>query len=188
MSSHYLDLQILQDPELTAPQILSALFGRLHGVLARERIETIGVSFPGYDAPGRRLGSRLRLLGPADDLQTLMAHRWLAALQDHLHLGEVTPVPADARPRRLSRVQAKSSPARLRRRQMRRHALSEAEALERLPDAAAEMLDLPFLTLTSASTGQTFRLFLRLSEPLPAPSGGPFNSYGLSATASVPWF
>ena len=130
MLSHHLDLQVLKDPELTAPQLLSALFGRLHAVLAREHCETIAVSFPGYDS--RSLGHCLRLLGTADDLHTLMAQRWLGALTDHLRLGDIKAVPAHAVPRRLCRVQAKSNPARLRRRQMRRHGLTEEEAEERI--------------------------------------------------------
>jgi CRISPR-associated endonuclease Csy4 len=188
MSSHHLDLCILPDPEIALGHVLSTLYGRLHLVLARERCETVGVSFPGYDAQRRRLGNCLRLLGASDDLQTLMALPWLGGLRDHLQVGGLALVPADAVPRMLRRVQAKSSPARLRRRQMRRHGLTEEQATARVPDEAAERLDLPFITMTSSSTGQTFRLFLQLGEPLSAARVGRFNSYGLSQTASVPWF
>lgn len=188
MSSHYLDLRILPDPEIPPAQILSVLYGRLHGVLAREGCETVGVSFPGYDAQRRIVGNSLRLLGTSDDLHTLMAQPWLGGLRDYLQIGELGTVPAGAVPRTLRRVQAKSSPTRLRRRQMRRHGLTEAEALARLSDWAGERLDLPFIAMTSSSTGQAFRLFLRLGEPLSAAIAGRFNSYGLSSSASVPWF
>lgn len=188
MSSHHCDLHILQDPELATVHLLSSLYGRLHATLARARCDTLAIGFPGYDARMRTLGSCLRLLGTPDDLQTLMAQPWLGGLRHHLHVGVLAAVPALAVPRTLRRVQAKSGPARLRRRQMRRHGLSEAEALERVPDSAGERLDLPFVTLGSASTGQRFRLFLRLGPPEAEPVRGPFNSYGLSAVATVPWF
>lgn len=48
--------------------------------------------------------------------------------------------------------------------------------------------DLPWLNLRSLSTGQSFRLFIRHGELLSAPVVGMFSTYGLSATATVPWF
>ena len=188
MSSHYLDLHILQAPEIATVHLMSSLYGRLHAALARACCTTLAVSFSGYDARKPTLGSSLRLIGAPDDLLTLMAQPWLGGLRDHLHISDVATVPANAVPRALRRVQAKSSPARLRRRQVRRHGLTATEALERVPDASSERLDLPFVTLSSASTGQQFRLFLRLDAPEAAPVRGPFNSYGLSTTATVPWF
>ncbi|MGV2442369.1 type I-F CRISPR-associated endoribonuclease Cas6/Csy4, partial [Bacillus atrophaeus ATCC 9372] len=83
---------------------------------------------------------------------------------------------------------AQSSPERLRRRFAKRHQLSEAEARERIPDSAAQMLKLPYLQLRSHSTGQHFRLFLQLGAAQEHPIAGTFNSYGLSQSATLPWF
>jgi CRISPR-associated endonuclease Csy4 len=41
--------------------------------------------------------------------------------------------------------------------------------------------------LHSQSTGQPFRLFLD-HRPCDTASAGPFNTYGLSTTATIPWF
>ena len=117
-----------------------------------------------------------------------MAHDWLKSMRDHTEVAPVTAVPADAVQRCLRRVQAKSSPERLRRRQMRRHGLTEAQARERVPDSAAEWLHLPFVMLTSASTGQVFRLFLRLGPTVLSAQAGVFNAYGLSSSATTSWF
>ena len=97
-------------------------------------------------------------------------------------------MPAHAAHRTLRRVQVKSSPERLRRRLMKRHQLSEAQARERIPDSVGRMTDLPYVPMASTSTAQQFKLFLALGAAQPQPQAGDFNTYGLSATATVPWF
>ena len=188
MDTHFLDLRVMPDPELPAATLMSALYERLHLALARARRENLAVSFPGYNIGRGTVGDRLRLVGSLDELATLMAQPWLGGLRDQLSIDDAQVIPATAEHRTLHRVQAKSSPARLRRRQMRRHGLSEAEAAERVPDNAAERLDLPFVAMRSASTGQSFRLYLRLGPTVGHAMSGQFNSYGLSADATVPWF
>ncbi|NEX23062.1 type I-F CRISPR-associated endoribonuclease Cas6/Csy4 [Thiorhodococcus mannitoliphagus] len=183
----YIDIHLRPDPEFPAYQLMAALYAKLHRVLAQVQSNTIGVSFPGYRESPPTLGNRLRLLGPEADLSRLMEHPWLKGMRDHTEVARIAQVPVNAEHRSLRRVQAKSSPERLRRRQMRRHGLTEQQARERVPDLAAEMLQLPFVTLASVSTGQSFRLFLRLGPPTAA-QAGPFNTYGLSCTATTPWF
>jgi len=185
---HYIDIHLRPDPEFPAHHLMAALYSKLHRVLALVQANTIGVCFPGYQSHPPTLGNTLRLLGPESDLVRLMEHEWLMGMRDHTDAAPVVPVPATAVHRHLRRVQAKSSPERLRRRQMRRHGLTEEQAIERVPDAAAEMLQLPFVTLSSASSGQRFRLFLRISPPVSTAQTGEFNTYGLSSTATIPWF
>jgi CRISPR-associated endonuclease Csy4 len=43
------------------------------------------------------------------------------------------------------------------------------------------------LNVGSQSTGHRFRLFAE-HKPAPFPVVGTFNAYGLSSTATVPWF
>ena len=186
--THYLDIHLRSDPELSAAHLLAALYAKLHRALVRLRASSIGVSFPGHGESAHRLGDRLRLIGPADDLTRLMALDWLSGMRDHVSVGGTAPVPANAQHRTLRRVQAKSNPERLRRRQMKRHGLTEAQALQQVPDSAAERLDLPFIQMTSASTGETFRLFLRLGPPQATSTAGTFNGYGLSTAATIPCF
>lgn len=188
MSSHYLDIEVLRDPEFPAHQLLSALYAKLHRALVQFSVNSIAVSFPDYSAAPPSLGSRMRLIGPELDLARLLESAWLNGMRDHIELGGIAAVPADAALRTLRRVQAKSSPERLRRRQMRRHGLTEAEALQRAPDTAAEKLRLPFVQLASGSTGQTFRLYLRMGTPAANSLTCEFNAFGLSGAASIPWF
>jgi CRISPR-associated endonuclease Csy4 len=185
--SHYLDIHLRPDPEIAPHQLLAALYAKLHLALVQVNSSSIGVSFPDYAEKPASLGNRLRLCGPAADLEQLMALPWLGGLQDHIKSSAVALVPPQAVFRRLTRVQAKSNAERLRRRQMKRHGLTEEEARARVPDSCIETLALPFVVVRSASTTQTFRLFLRC-EPASAAVDGAFNAYGLSATATVPWF
>ena len=185
---HHLDIVLRPDPEFPAHQLMSALYAKLHRALVKLGATCIGVSFPDVDTRAPTLGGRLRLHGQLDDLVRLMQLDWLTGMRDHASVGTPSPVPADAPHRHLRRVQAKSSPARLRRRLMRRHDIDEATATQRIPDEAAELLQLPFIQLASASTGQTFRLFIVHGPIVDEAQVGPINAYGLSQTATVPWF
>ncbi|UKR54023.1 type I-F CRISPR-associated endoribonuclease Cas6/Csy4 [Xanthomonas fragariae] len=186
---HYVDLQLRPDPELAPHQLLSGLYLRLHRALVQQQRQDIGVSFPRHDARKPSLGAHLRLHGQQTALQTLMANPWLHGMLDHLAVSAILAAPTDTQHRHVTRVQAKSSPSRLRRRAMRRHGIDAETAAQRIPDAAAEQLPLPFVVLGSRSTGQaSFPLFIRHGPLLSEPTNGSFNSYGLSQEATVPWF
>lgn len=188
---HYLDIDLRPDPEFAPHQLMSALFARLHRALVADPSLELAVSFPRHRADLRapHLGDRLRLHGSQAALNRLTAGDWLAGLRDHVAVAAAPAVvPPGARHRAVRRVQAKSSPERLRRRLMKRHGLDAEEARRRIPDEAAETLGLPFLHLRSASTGQVFRLFVEHGPIGAEPRPGRFNAYGLSQTATVPWF
>jgi len=189
MLTHYLDVHLLPDPEFAPHHLLTALYAKLHRALVQLQSQGLAVGFPGYSDRPLGLGQTLRVFGSPDALAQLMASPWLKGMADHVTVDPVlAPVPVSAEHRRLSRVQAKSNPERLRRRQMKRHGLTPEQARERVPDSAAEALHLPFLSVQSASTGQRFLMFLRLGPVQADPVHGDFNAYGLSATATTPWF
>ncbi|MDX2053252.1 MAG: type I-F CRISPR-associated endoribonuclease Cas6/Csy4 [Polyangiaceae bacterium] len=184
---HYLDLRVLPDPEFPASQLMSALFMKLHRVLARTSAGNIGVSFPAVNEDAPHLGNTLRLHGTAQAFELLMREPWLTGMRDHISIGGVAAVPSNVAYRRVRRVQAKSNVERVRRRQMKRHGWSDAEARERIPRTAERTLSLPYLQLYSESTGHKFPLFLR-HEAAESSTPGVFNAYGLSDTATLPWF
>lgn len=189
MTSHYLDVQLRPDPEFPATQLMSALFAKLHRALVARQETRVAVSFPGYSkVPPIGLGTNLRLLGPESVLGELRSSAWCSGMAEMVNIGLVLPVPQGALHRQLKRVQADSSAARLRRRAMKRHGLSEVEAEERIPEHARKRLKLPFVQLSSGSTGQRFRLFLDLLPPSPETLAGEFNAYGLSDQATTPHF
>jgi CRISPR-associated endonuclease Csy4 len=85
-------------------------------------------------------------------------------------------------------VQAHSNPERERRRLIARKGVSPEEALAAIPNRRAEQLDLPFLLLSSRSTGQQFRLFVEHLPIADESRPGNFGSYGLSPATTIPWF
>jgi len=185
----YIDIRLQPDPEFTPPLLMSALFTKLHRGLVELGTGGVGVSFPEVeDEKVRGLGDRLRLHGTENELSRLMSLTWLAGMHDLVVIGQISTVPDTARHRIVQRVQAKSSPERLRRRWMKRKGIDAQAALEKLPDNIAERLDLPFVSLTSQSTGQRFRLFIRHGPLQCCATTGKFSSYGLSQSTTIPWF
>ncbi len=182
---HYLEIRVLPDPEFSEPLLMAALFAKLHRALGARGQGDIGVSFPEY---GKTPGAVLRLHGSHAALNELEAGRWRAGLNDYCRCSTITPVPAVSRWRVVSRVQVKSSPERLLRRSVRKGWLSEEQAEARRQTMAIQQTTLPYLSLKSLSSGQSFRLFIRHGDILPVPVAGRFSSYGLSVQATIPWF
>jgi len=184
----YLEIRLLPDPEFPPTTLMNVLFGKLHRGLVAHGGRNIGVSFPDVGKHGRSLGEYLRLHGNEVELEKLMISNWLVGMRDHAAVSEITEVPARAKQRVVRRVQAKSNPERQRRRLIARKGISAERAMQTIPDSAAKRLNLPYLVLTSQSTGQQFRLFVEHLAVREQAVGGEFSAYGLSSTATVPWF
>lgn len=188
MTTHYIDITLLPDPEFSHAHLLGALVAKLHRALVQLKSEDIGLSFPEHAQRPRSLGAVLRLHGSEAVLQALMAEPWLQGMRDHVRLSELAPVPAGAAHRQVTRRQFKTSAERLRRRRMQRKGETREQACAAIPDSVERRPDLPFVQLRSASTGQPFCLFIEHGPEREQASAGSFNSYGLSLGASVPWF
>ena len=185
---HYIDIKLLPDPEFPAPMLMNALFAKLHRGLVDHGGGDIGVSFPEVGGKTLALGSQLRLHGNSTSLGLLMQSGWTQGMRDHITLIEPRPIPPAVQHRVVRRVQAKSNPERLRRRLISRKAIDAEDALAAIPDSSAERLALPYIEMSSHSTGQRFRLFIEHLAPQSVPVTGRFSAYGLSNTATVPWF
>jgi len=185
---HYLDIRLLPDPEFPAPLLMNALFAKLHRALVDYGGRDIGVSFPEVVQGKRTLGQRLRLHGNSTNLERLMAIGWLQGMRDHVTVTSTQPIPAEVQHCVVRRVQAKSSPERLRRRLMTRKSIDAETARTAIPDSAAETLDLPYVEIASRSTGQRFKLFIEHLKPAQTATAGTYGSYGLGTDATVPWF
>ncbi|MDQ5909975.1 MAG: CRISPR-associated endonuclease Csy4 [Pseudomonadota bacterium] len=184
----YLEIRLRSDPEFMSTTLMNALFSKLHRGLVAHGGQNIGVSFPDVGKNSRSLGERLRLHGSKADLEQLMALNWMVGMQDHAMVSAIMEIPAHTKSRVVRRVQAKSNPERQRRRLISRKGISPEQAIQAIPDDAAEMLKLPYLVLASQSTGQQFRLFVEHLVVQERAVIGRFSTYGLSPTATVPWF
>ncbi|PLR44021.1 type I-F CRISPR-associated endoribonuclease Cas6/Csy4 [Chimaeribacter arupi] len=182
---HFLEIRVLPDPEFTEETLMSALFAKLHRALAAHKQGDIGVSFPAHDV---KPGPVLRLHGTQTALHTLESLHWRTGLSDYCAVSAITQVSGIKGWRTVSRVQVKSSAGRLLRRSVKKGWISEAEAAQRLENSQEQRSDLPWLAVKSLSSGHHFRLFIRHGELQPAATAGEFSCYGLSNTATIPWF
>jgi CRISPR-associated endonuclease Csy4 len=188
MTTHYIDITLLPDPEFSHAHLLGALMAKLHRILVTLRADDIGISFPQYSLRPRSLGDVLRLHGDEAALARLMAQAWLQGMRDHVRLTEAMPTPAKSKHIAVERRQFKTNVDRLRRRRMRRKGETMEQASAAIPDSVARQPDLPYVHVRSASTGQAFCLFIEQGEVLEEAARGAFNSYGLGQGATVPWF
>lgn len=188
MSTHYIEIRILPDPELSAAHLMGALYGKLHRALVQMGTQGLGVSFPGYSLQPRAVGSVMRIHGSLSELQSLEQTQWLRGLRDHIDLKQASPVPQGATYRIVYRRQFKTNVDRLRRRRMKRHGETADQAAAAIPERVQQQPNLPYIQLRSQSTAQTFCLFLEMGPEQEVAALGRFNAYGLSAQASIPWF
>lgn len=182
---YFLDIRVLPDPEFAEEMLMAALFSKLHRALGQRGKGDIGVSFP---LATLKPGPLLRLHGSVNALGELEELGWRKGLSDYCNSGAITPIPEILGWRCVSRVQVKSSPERLLRRSVKKGWLTEEAAALRLRSAKQQYTDLPWLNLKSLSSGQSFRLFIRHGELVDQPVSGSFGTYGLSSTATIPWF
>lgn len=188
MTSHYIDITLLPDPEFSHAHLLGALVAKLHRALVQLGSADIGISFPGYSLRPRTLGTILRLHGSEAALRCLMEQPWLQGMRDHVHCTPPALVPEGAVPYLVQRRQFKTSPDRLRRRRMRRKGETAEQAAAAIPDSVERTPDLPYVQLRSASTGQPFCLFVEQKAVQGTVGQEGFNTYGLSLGTAVPWF
>ena len=184
----YIDIRILPDPEFTSTILMGALYGKLHRALVKLQSDDIGISFPEHQRRPKSLGGVLRLHGSATALDHLMSQDCLAGMRDHIQMTGLAPVPGNAKHRVVRRRQFKTNAERLRRRRARRHEETLEQAREQIPDTVERKVDLPYVTLRSQSTGQDFCLFIEHGDLQAHPVTGRFSRYGLSPTATIPWF
>jgi len=188
MTSHYIDITLLPDPEFSDAHLLGALVAKLHRALVQLGSADIGISFPGYSLRPRTLGTILRLHGSEAALRGLMEQPWLQGMRDHVHCTPPALVPEGAVPYLVQRRQFKTSPDRLRRRRMRRKGETAEQAAAAIPDSVERTPDLPYVQLRSGSTGQPFCLFVEQKAVQGTAGQEGFNTYGLSLGTAVPWF
>ena len=68
------------------------------------------------------------------------------------------------------------------------YTVARLDALARIPDSQQKPLRMPYIELRSLSNGNLMRVYVEHGPVQPHPQPGVFNAYGLSATATVPWF
>ena len=181
---HYIDVQVVPDPEFTDTVLMSALFAKLHRALVACNSANIGVSFPRHS---KTLGQLLRLHGSKQDLAQLDDIKWRQGFTDYSRSTAILSVPTSVKHRSVRRVQGKSVYNK-RKRSVGKGWLTYEEAKKKIPEGQEKELKLPYAQIRSASTNSVMRVYVEHGPLVEEGILGGFSSYGLSATATVPWW
>ncbi|AOU47677.1 TPA: type I-F CRISPR-associated endoribonuclease Cas6/Csy4 [Legionella pneumophila] len=181
---HYLDISILPDSEFTTPVLMNAIYTNLHKALHTLASTNIGVSFPKYSST---LGNLLRIHGKKEALQELQNLNWIGGMIGYCEASLIKTVPADTKFRTVSRKQPTMSQSKLRR-LIKRNSLTEDEIRQYKAKMFSKGLDNPYIELVSVSNGQRHRRYIEFGELFNEPIPGLFDQFGLSNSATVPWF
>lgn len=181
---HYLDIIVNPDAEMRENVLLNKVYTKLHKRLCELKSTHLGISFPQYKI---LLGRLIRVHGTAQAIQKLQSSQWLGGLIGYCEICSIQSVPENVQHRTISRIQSNMTDAKLRR-LIKRGSISSDEAKAYKAKMFQKGLDNPYLELESASNGYKHRRYLKFGELLAEPVEGKFDQFGLSKTATVPWF
>lgn len=194
---YYQDITLLPDAEADLGFLWHKVYQQLHLALADNKIaaneSAVAVSFPGYGGKQFPLGDKLRLFaGTQAQLEKMNINQWLSRLTDYTHVKPVKSAP-----------EAINQYACFQRKQFKSNLLKEAARRAQYKGETLEVAlahfehyekesTLPYINMTSLSMEdnnrpRNFKLFVA-RELFDEPQAGSFNCYGLSKTATVPWF
>ncbi|MFC7780966.1 type I-F CRISPR-associated endoribonuclease Cas6/Csy4 [Legionella taurinensis] len=181
---HYQDIIIFCEPEFPMPVLMNALYSQFHKALCDLHSTSIGVSFPKYD---KTLGNILRLHGNQIALQGLQNLNWIGGMKGYCVENPILSVPVCTKFRTVYRKQPTKSQSKLRR-LIERRSLTEAQIDQYEASRIANFLDSAYFQLVSGSNGKKHRRYIVLGKILDQPVPGEFDRFGLSKTATIPWF
>lgn len=181
---YFLDVKIIPDDEMRKNVLLNKVYSKLHKALCTLQSRDIGVSFPQYKV---MLGQIIRLHGTEVTLIALQSSDWLGSLKSYCVLSPIDAIPNSVAYRVISRKQSTMTEAKLRR-LIKRGSISETEVKGYKAKMFEKGLDNPYLELASTSNGHKHRRYIAFGELLSTPVTGAFDTFGLSKTATIPWF
>lgn len=182
--NHYIDIKINPDAEMRENVLLNKVYTKFHKRLYDLTSTDIGVSFPEYNI---RLGKTLRIHGTIQCLQVLQSENWLGGLAGYCSITEILQIPDQVNYRIVSRIQTNMSPAKLRR-LIKRDSIKPEEIKRYKARMFQKGINNPFLELESKSNKHNHRRYILFGNLQNEPVTGDFDLFGLSKTATIPWF
>lgn len=182
--NHYLDIHIQPDAEMHENELLNKVYTKLHKALYDLQTNDIGISFPEYHT---KLGKILRLHSSQTRLNQLQQHNWLGGLIGYCKLSAIQTIPNHTQHRTVSRIQPTMTTAKLQR-LITRGTIPQTAHQHYKTTMQTKSLKYPYLELQSTSNGHKHRHYIQLGSLQPTPTQGHFNHFGLSKTATIPWF
>ena len=204
----YIELTVINSADISFSTAWSQLYTQLHLALVEMQDANgqvpIGVSFPEYnvgESKGKKLmllGSKLRIFAQDEaTLNKLNLPKWLARLEDYIHLKSIKPVPENVQNYLVvSRYRPKSNIELIARRIVKRKKITFELAIEYLNtvDEAKKLKGykqdwepFPYVQLKSLSGKQDFSLCISQTT-VDEMKGGMFSTYGLSSQSTVPYW
>ena len=181
---HYIEIKLTPDTEMRGNFLLNRVYTELHKALFDLNNKSIGISFPDYQI---LLGRRIRLHGNAADLEKLQSLNWLGSLLEYCEGGNIKEIPKKVQYRIISRKRTKMDQSNLNR-LIKRGSIKPEEIRAYKAKMFSQGLDNPYVELISGSNGHQHRRYIEFSELQSNFVEGEFDHFGLSRTATVPWF
>jgi CRISPR-associated endonuclease Csy4 len=214
--NYYQDITLLPNAEITLGFIWQKVYQQVHialvehgydyvrrekdGTETKLRGSNIAISFPCYGAKNFPLGEKLRLFAQSDtNLTELEIEQWLKRLLDYVRIDEIKPTPRSVsyvgfRQKRVKgERRLEQSLQRKAKHISKKFGVSFNNVLRDLKKKYVfNEENLPYIQVESQSTATNdfkprFKLFIEKVE-VTEPQQGKFDCYGLSKTATVPWF
>ena len=202
---YYIELTLIKDSEISPYFIWSKLYTQLHLALVEMQDTNaqvpIGVSFPEHKMGESKdkkplLGSKLRIFAQDEaTLTKLNLPKWLARLEDYVHIKSIKPVPENVQNHLVvSRYRPKSNIELVARRIVKRKQITLEQAIaylntvdeaKKLKGYAQKWEPFPYIQLKSLSGKQDFSLCIK-QQTVYEIKDGVFSTYGLSAQSTVP--
>lgn len=200
--NYYQEITLLPDAEATLGFLWQKVFQQVHIALVDNKIgdneSAVALSIVDYGNKGFPLGGKLRLLAKSEQaLQKLDINRWLNRLTDYCHIKAIKPVPNNVRQHAcFKRKQVKSIEKKVQSRAKHLNKPYGEVLAYLLEEERSNPCKLPFINVESQETKKragfrtTARFLLFIEKKLfDKPKEGKFDCYGLSKTATVPfWF
>jgi CRISPR-associated endonuclease Csy4 len=205
---YFLDITLLPDAENTLGSIWQKVFQQVHIALVDNKIgdneSAVALCIAQYDEKDSSLGSKLRLFAAnQEQLSKIDIEKWLSRLTDFCHVSSIKLVPNNVRQFACFKQKRIKGQGRVES-QLLKKAKHIAEKYNLEFDKCLEELkvksqfvksSLPFVHVESQQTKKivanerqaTFPLFIERELSTQSIIGA-FDCYGLSKTATVPWF
>lgn len=181
----YLDLIIQADEEVPIYFIRNKAYNKLHKALYDIESNDIGVSFPNAN---KKLGDIIRLHSTQQSLESLQKSHWLGGLSGYFKISPILPIPNKIQGyKNISRICQNMTNSKLNR-LIKRGSISNNHIDSYKLKMLKNSLDAPYLELQSNSTNKKYRVYLEFTGLQKILTKGEFNYFGLSKTATVPWF
>lgn len=198
---HYFDITLLPDAEANLGFLWQKVFQQVHIALVDNKVgdneSAIALSIVNYGGKDFPLGDKLRLLAKNEEaLQKLDIGHWLNRLSDYCHIKPIKPVPANVTKYACFKRKSVKSIEKKAQRRAKHLNIPYGEVLAYLlKEGRSDKCKLPYINVESQNTKKRverdvscqFSLFIEQAF-FEAPASGKFDCYGLSKTATVPWF